>query len=583
MKSKKSYNHISIIIKENLKRFWPLMLIVFLMLISMFTLLTLRADTKLRASESLSILLAVFLWFVALASLGIGLIIFNYMQKKGESNFMHSLPIKRKSIFFGELLSGILMVILPLILTSLLLLYSFKGDFEIVVKWFLLSALVTLHIYVITVISGFFSGNTVMHIFNAIFFNVASPIIISEINAIFGKMLFGYSGGSAYSEILINSNVISAMISNRTITVIFLYTVITAVLTLAAYILYTKRKIEKTGNSIMFGWLKLLIMGIAAFMGMILMGLIFDMNTENYGSVNMFYVGITIGFFISYSIMWILIYRNTKIFSKKSIKVMLPTFLIFILIIGCVKADVFGYSRVTVPVNNVKFSGITLFNNIQDTEFSQRFDPKLYKSFKSDSARNFNNGQYDSQDMKEFTYIPYWKSKENIEVIHKIHEIIILSKSSNQAGNSKYRVGLSIIEKNNKVLRRAYGLSSKDVKNKIEKEFAKLYESKEFKEKYKLENMNKKIESVDFYKSDEQSNETSVSKKKFESLLKAMDKDFEARTYKEQVKLFEFGESNKSYFVINIQDEEEEGDEYIKIMLSENDKNTNAWIKANVK
>lgn len=83
---------------------------------------------------------------------------------------------------------------------------------------------------------------------------------------------------------------------------------------------------------------------------------------------------------------------------------MLPTFLIFILIIGCVKADVFGYSRVTVPVNNVKFSGITLFNNIQDTEFSQRFDPKLYKSFKSDSARNFNTGQYDSQDMKEYIY-----------------------------------------------------------------------------------------------------------------------------------------------------------------------------------
>lgn len=62
------------------------------------------------------------------------------------------------------------------------------------------------------------------------------------------------------------------------------------------------------------------------------------------------YIGIIIGFFAGYSIMWVLIYRSTRIFSKKSLKIMLPMALLFTVIIGGIHMDVLGYSNVNVPL-----------------------------------------------------------------------------------------------------------------------------------------------------------------------------------------------------------------------------------------
>ena len=182
-----------------------------------------------------------------------------------------------------------------------------------------------------------------MHIFNSVFFNVAAPIIVMEVNSIFKKLLFGYSTGTSYEDILVNSNVLSALVSDITIPVVCGYIVFTALLIVGSYFLYAKRKIEKTGESLMFNWLKVLIMVLATFIFMIMLGLMINLNMGRGVLMKGLYIGIIIGFFAGYSIMWVLIYRSTRIFSKKSLKIMLPMALLFTVIIGGIHMDVLGY------------------------------------------------------------------------------------------------------------------------------------------------------------------------------------------------------------------------------------------------
>lgn len=583
MKSKKSSSNISIVIKENFKRIWPMILISSLMMLTLSMVILLRMNTEFYEAPNLRELLLMYTPAFVIMGIVIGQLIFNYMQKKGESNFMHSLPITRKNIFCGEFLSGFLIMLLPIVLTSLLLLYITGWNFKLVIEWSLFSTLGTLNIYAITVISGLFSGNVLMHIFNSVFFNVAAPIIVMEVNSIFKKLLFGYSTGTSYEDILVNSNVLSALVSDITIPVVCGYIVFTALLIVGSYFLYAKRKIEKTGESLMFNWLKVLIMVLATFIFMIMLGLMISLNIGRGVLMKGLYIGIIIGFFAGYSIMWVLIYRSTRIFSKKSLKIMLPMALLFTVIIGGIHMDVLGYSNVNVPLKKVNMSGVTLFQKYNgDTEEEKRFHPKAFKNMKMDPDINLDDTA-DYYDSSAWDYMPYWESEGNIKAVNKIHDLIIAEKNIHKNEVEKYRVGLSIRGKDNSVLRRVYVLSSKGLKEKISNECAKIYESKEFKDKYQLKNLKYKIDGIDFYKSKDEEKLKEISWGKIEGLIAALDKDFVKRSYKEQNHNLN-NDSKKSYFEIKFLNGSEEDDTTtIRVNVSKNDKNTLAWIKANLK
>ena len=70
---------------------------------------------------------------------------------------------------------------------------------------------------------------------------------------------------------------------------------------------------------------------------------------------------------------------------------------------------------------------------------------------------------------------------------------------------------------------------------------------------------------------------------KIEGLIAALDKDFVKRSYKEQNHNLN-NDSKKSYFEIKFLNGSEEDDTTtIRVNVSKNDKNTLAWIKANLK
>lgn len=119
-----------------------------------------------------------------------GLIIFQYLQGERGSTFFHSLPIKREKLYFQNLLSGFVLLGLPLFVNALLTygvfasfgitegywLQPFTTDFGMVTQygpvvtplfpvfsyWFFRSLLMVSLFYVFTVFVGMFTGNILL-------------------------------------------------------------------------------------------------------------------------------------------------------------------------------------------------------------------------------------------------------------------------------------------------------------------------------------------------------------------------------------------------------------------------------------
>lgn len=592
MKSIKSSSNVKSIVKENYKRFWPFMFVSFIMVFTVSVILMINESNEFRDKssfmDSLNNLISAYAPVLAIISLGAGILMFNYLQNKKESNFIHSLPITRKELFIGYLLSGIRIIWLTIVVNLPFIIHLTGGNILMIVQWFLISTIAILNIYAITVVSGFLSGNILMHLFNTAFFNMMAVVLVAEVNAIFNKMIFGYVSGSMYSKFMTYSNVIGALLNERrSWGIVIGYGIVTVMILVVSYVLYKKRKIENTGESLVFGWIRFFIMSVTTFMGMILFSIVFNFlagNSDNTGIDTNLIVGLILGFITSYIIMWIMIYRNRNLFSKKSLKSMAVLAVIFTIILGSIQLDVFGYGSKTIPVEKVKSSGYGIFMDIDtSSEEKSRFSTEIFKdTYENDDVNIDSDGDEGTLKYKSYQFIPYLSSKENIKSVEKIHSMILSEvkslKQEDSDEDNKYNCGLTVKKNNGNVTNRLYPMASMKLYKDITKECKKIYESKEFKDKYRLSNLIVKIKGVSFVSKGNYQEGPKLSQAKIASLIKAMDKDFKNRTYEDECKLLKQKNDKATYFEFELLKRDS-----ITVYVSENDKYTKKWIRENIK
>lgn len=117
----------------------------------------------------------------------ISICLFNYIYKKKSVDFINSMPISRKSIFFTNLISGILiftfMLLVNVIVISVLtLIFNLQIPFMMLIDYFFFFLLVYIFVFSITNVAMSISGNAITQIIVTVILIFLIPFISSYYN-----------------------------------------------------------------------------------------------------------------------------------------------------------------------------------------------------------------------------------------------------------------------------------------------------------------------------------------------------------------------------------------------------------------
>ena len=327
------------IFKENLKRFWPIVILGFIecyisgpifILQHSGSLFTANVENVLRNFNfGYALYAAIFPCISALA-------VFSYMHRNSSVLAMHALPYTRKSLFVSNYLSGLLISVIPVIATALLLAVckqptsdgiDFYGS-ELwnnsayslgnIAIWLAMLLIVILFVYSLCVLAAMLTGNVVLQLLTSGGLNLLLPAFYLCFSAYADQFLFGYSAGidfkvtEYFHPIFWLADGAAGFLRSEKAA---LWTIIFVGISLAAaagsYLIYKIRSLERTGDSYVFAPVKWAILVILVFFGTSVFGLGF---AYDFG-----FMAYVIGFAASFLISMMIIRGSFRIGLKKSI------------------------------------------------------------------------------------------------------------------------------------------------------------------------------------------------------------------------------------------------------------------------
>ncbi|MCT4507389.1 MAG: DUF6449 domain-containing protein [Tepidibacter sp.] len=462
MKSKTSFFNKGIVINE-LKRFYWVGIVYLLSLFFSVPMAIIMENNNMKNYEFYgysNVIKQIFefrtgqtplLWFVPIL---VGLLLFRYMQVKKSSDMVHSLPVKRKVIYNSQLLVGILLITIPLIITTIIcailnstLSYNehYKEVVHIVdiIRWGGISIFLGILIFMFTALVGMITGiSAIQGVLSCIFLFLPvgltglilynTDILIDGFNA----NLFLRGDLLKLSPLTIASEVSSKDLTS--LKAIITYIIIYIILYYVSRFLYNKRNLESASQSIAFKEFKPVFKYGVTFCSMLLGGLYFGgMRNGIYWLILGYIVTSLIGYIIA------------EITIKKSLRVLgsLKGYLIYLGIIGLIllgmKFDVLGYEKHIPSLDKVE---------------SIYFDNNFYRLMDKETV--------------------FYHDKNNWENIQQLHAQIINNKQKGSEIESfDGNVAIVYKLKNGKTIKRLYGIN----KEEYAKYLKSIYESKEYK------------------------------------------------------------------------------------------------------
>lgn len=448
MKSKESLYNIHLI-KEDLKRFWPISLISFFALIIIKPLHALSIFAEFEknsysnsyymtqgAYESESVILVCTAVFLSI-------VLFSYLHSKKSSGMIHAFPFTRKQLFHSHIISGVILLLAPQILNSCVLLIISSGlDMSKTPQWFIdslsghkvlidlgYSFLSSLIFFLVSVFAGMISGMILTHVAFSFVFPFLPFVLIGLScrlleNFVFGFESFHVVNNETLERILLPVvSLINTSMWNFKLTIWYLF--ICVLLYILSYVLYQKRNLEHASDPIVFNGLKQVFKYSLAFcamcvLGLYLSGLFYKSNSEKLW----LYIGMIFGSFLGYLIAEMVIQKSIWVFHKlKGYAIYLG----FILIISIViRGDLLGYEKRIPDLD--KIQGV------------------LYNTYYQYYVKNDINTLIDEE--------------EDIIALQNIHKRILLDKNKIQKGDTENFENIDIVYilKNGKTISRNYDI-----------------------------------------------------------------------------------------------------------------------------
>jgi ABC-2 type transport system permease protein len=210
----------------------------------------------------------------------ISVCVLDYLHRQAACIVVHSMPAKRSHLFNASIISGMLLMLLPLVVVAVMLLFcggasgtvelhGAKGGHETVRAsdqitlmgcgiWILKNLIVCGYTFVVSCLAGVVAGTRAIHVLTALFFNSLPGIIIG---AWFGYAYLFLKGFYVDDGTLMNlwgrtSPVLYCGLSSELIGSTTLgfsgFVLATVVLGAAAYFVYGRVKLEREGDATVF-------------------------------------------------------------------------------------------------------------------------------------------------------------------------------------------------------------------------------------------------------------------------------------------------------------------------------------------
>lgn len=376
--------------------------------------------------------LALFFAFV------LGGLLFSYLHRVNSVSFMNSIPVSRTTQYLSHILSGFILLIVPITITSIVIFFEelhHGSGIQFCYKYFYTCLLYSACAFMLTTFTSVLSGNLIStYVFGGGF--VALPyFILSMANEIFSKNVYGFvdydEGIMQYIYIM----GIDEMWAKRSV----IYIAIALALFVISLVLYKLRNMENYGEVVAFKPLKPILMYFVA----VCFGL--------FGYDSLYYIhnrslNFTLGVLPLGVVALIAVFMlNQKSFSFKGI---LKPIVIFAVCMGIVNVifafDLTGYERRVPSENNVV--SIDAFDQMGSISF---------------------NGGYtkDSPDYDKVRYKGTITDKKDIDTMLKLHKYLVQrGEVSSESSNMTY-ITMNYTLNHNRKLSRGYFLSPEEMKS----------------------------------------------------------------------------------------------------------------------
>lgn len=268
----------------------------------------------------------------------LAMFLLNYLNDEGSSDFMHGLPVKRTSILFHALITGVAAIVIPLIITGLILLTErmiFIPEIALIDigKWFIYAVFVHCVIFAIAIFTGFLVNGLFLHM-QMIILAMFLPFAVWGLT--YGAASVLYDGISSsfieHSKPVLNATfpyfAINQLYEGIDITHSLIWGGTAIVLIVLSFGLYKYRRNEYVTMSFNFKWLKEILTAVTTVVGMLAMGTVVAMFIPVSAIASI--IGFTVGAIVAYLIVEMLFQNSVKIqFSWKSIVFTLIVIIIF--------------------------------------------------------------------------------------------------------------------------------------------------------------------------------------------------------------------------------------------------------------
>lgn len=531
------------LIQENIRRFWALPAVAFLayFISGIIPVLSNQKKTDILA-EFINALLhqsyPVYQILELLVPVIAASMVFRYLHHNSSATVMHALPFTRKQLFYSSFFSGLLLCMIPVFLTGGVLYciahpihFSENADYlaamgtihesaitahsnvfshNLILSWLGETSLLTFCVYTISVFAGTVTGGGIFHFFTALAFNWLATGFLASLTYYFDALLFGYTPGTVMEQLIASLSPfwgITSQSGELKGILIAGYLLFSVILILVSCFLYQRRKLERTNRAFVFRFMDPLICWIITFFGMTVAGLfLFRNDGQNLGM----YLGFAGGSIAAFILSTMFTRKSLRVFDAKTLKNFCIYAAAAVLFIAVLAFDLTGYETRLPQVSQI--SKVTATDTTLLT-YDPRFDASYYKHGKEGSKETY-------------------KTPENLQAFLDLQKSILDTYQNHPASSGSCAFNFHYFKKGGD-LQRSYTVDENFFRN--NKSYAKIYESKEFKDFYSIYNL-KNFRKCDLSISSAYSySELPLTNQDKKELLTCIDEDFKDRTYAEQV------------------------------------------------
>ncbi len=332
------------------------------------------------------------------------LLLFRYIQSESSVDMVHSLPIRRETLYFSHIFSGLILLITPIILTAIITFFvsnsieEFNGILTIsdLLAWTGLITLLTCMMFAFPVAVGFMTGMTTAQAiltYVLLFLPIGMAALVSYNLAflLFGFTPFFIEEKMTYLSPFLRFVGIWGESNPYSVIELVIYTGITILSFGIGLVLYRFRHLERATEVIAFTFMKPIFKYGVTFCSMMLGGTYFSASgTLNW---NWMIFGYITGALIGFTASEMILQKTWRILHLRFYTGFVVYSVVFVAILFSIKIDLFQYE-----------TKLPKMDQIEEVYFGDR---------------------YNLQELKRNNVDPYSVSKLYIQDIRNLHEEII--------------------------------------------------------------------------------------------------------------------------------------------------------------